>query len=419
MVTTRKRVKAASLSASYHAKALNTASGGATALSEDTWDRVFGCLPGHYLILARVCCAWRARCERLADPHISAQRTVYSAVTSVQLAEWALALGRSDDSARDRESWRLLHRQLTDHALRRGDLPTLKRLHALRRLTDVRLAACSLAAESGRLDVLRWVRGIGCPWSGDFYPAAARGGNVHVLAYAHENGCPLLESRSLCTTGDRAAAGGHLDVLRWLQDHGCALTAGAMSQAAGGGHMNAMRWLPEQGHYLMRWTLADAAGGGHLDMVQWLRQEGCPWDEEACSSAARGGHLNVLRWLRQEPQGCPWGANTCAAAAECGSLKMLQWLREEGCPWNALACAKAASGGHLSVLQWLRESGCPWDQRVLHWTCWRHRQLIDNQRYAIKRVAIADWALANGCPCDEAAMVAYRRWRRVAYGKGA
>ncbi|KAG5186671.1 hypothetical protein JKP88DRAFT_254429 [Tribonema minus] len=207
MVTTRKRVKAASLSTSYHANALDTASGGATALSEgeklswlperrsdsegplvkwyakcethgskcsttacpssawflsapclsderlpdnerlaatfyaDTWDRVFGCLPGHYLILASACCAWRARYERLAaHPHISAQRTVYSAVTSVQQAEWALALGRSDDSARGRESWQVLHRQLTDHALRRGDLPAVKRLHALRRLTDVRLA---------------------------------------------------------------------------------------------------------------------------------------------------------------------------------------------------------------------------------------------------------------------------------------
>lgn len=154
-----------------------------------------------------------------------------------------------------------------------------------------------------------------------------------------------------------AARGGHIDVLRWLRGRGCPWDEQTCEQAAAGGHLSLLQWARARGCPWNEWTCEAAAAGGHLDVLQWARARGCPWNRCTFFAAARHGDLVVLDFLRREA--CPWDAWTCAGAAQGGHLHVLKWLRRHGCPWNASTCKHAAYYGHARVLEWAIEQGCP------------------------------------------------------------
>jgi hypothetical protein len=47
-----------------------------------------------------------------------------------------------------------------------------------------------MAAKRGHLEVLKWARANGCPWTSDTCSYAAKGGHLQVLKWARANGCP-------------------------------------------------------------------------------------------------------------------------------------------------------------------------------------------------------------------------------------
>ena len=113
-----------------------------------------------------------------------------------------------------------------------------------------------------------------------FCEQMARKGNLELLKYAHENGCP------------------------WDKD-----------------------------------TCSEAAYHGHLECLKYAHENGCPWDESTCSAAAEKGHLECLKYAHEN--GCPWDERTCKWAAYYGHLECLKYAREHGCPGaeDALRCA--------------------------------------------------------------------------------
>ena len=50
------------------------------------------------------------------------------------------------------------------------------------------------AAISGNLELVRWLRGKGCPWNLWTCNLAVGSGHVEVLRWARENGCPWMAS---------------------------------------------------------------------------------------------------------------------------------------------------------------------------------------------------------------------------------
>ena len=49
---------------------------------------------------------------------------------------------------------------------------------------------CAQAAENGHLDVLQWLRANGCPWNERTCAVAEEKGHLEVLQWALANGCP-------------------------------------------------------------------------------------------------------------------------------------------------------------------------------------------------------------------------------------
>ena len=98
-----------------------------------------------------------------------------------------------------------------------------------------------------------------------FCEEMALSGNLVLLQYLHENGCPWDEEACFA-----AAFGGHLECLKYLHEKGC-------------------RWD--------EMTCTFAAHNGHFDCLKYACENGCPWNVWACSNVAGSGHLEFLKYL--------------------------------------------------------------------------------------------------------------------------
>ena len=77
--------------------------------------------------------------------------------------------------------------------------------------------ACDYAAESGYIDILKYVLAHGCPFDELTCAMAARGGQLEILKFLrNELNCPW-DYRTVFI----AAAMGHLDVLKWTIANSC------------------------------------------------------------------------------------------------------------------------------------------------------------------------------------------------------
>ncbi len=236
----------------------------------------------------------------------------------------------------------------------------MKRIHTLKTIikffnkneNELKYHFCNIAAEVGRLDLLKWARK-----------------QVPPLKWGYE-------------TCQAAAKGGHLHILQWLRNKD--------------NNNEVLDQDRERNKDFCNWnayTCAAAAENGHLELLVWCRNREihgdyiCPWASyykntivNACSSAAKGGHLNILRWLRNRTDDddildsarenliefmCPFEPNVFSNAAQRGHLDILEWAYTQNYNWTANqirqvlfnfdnACVEAAKAGHLNVLRWLR-----------------------------------------------------------------
>jgi hypothetical protein len=129
-----------------------------------------------------------------------------------------------------------------------------------------------------------------------------------------------------------AGMNGHIDVIEWLvRTEGRKLTPRLCSAAAANGQLKVLTWARENGCPWDESTCGFAAASGHLEVLKWARENGCSWNAWTCAEAARFGRLEVLQWAKEK--GCLWNKYTCEYAAGFGHLEVLKWARENGCPW--------------------------------------------------------------------------------------
>ena len=385
-------------------------------------DRVSACIidfseAENFLFLALVCRQWlRSWGERVRETRpITASRTI------AQLCE---------ASENDLPLYDLCSRSA---ALRRRDL-----LYYGKILGSPWGNSMPNAAALNDLDMVKFMRKIGCPMDSNTFEVMCFNGNIEAMKYLMQSGCPT----GRCVV--YAASSANLEALTWLKDNGCRLEADGFaaacltgsteailwfennncgwdervtSHAAGSGNLAALKLVVGLGYKWGTETTKAAAGLENMDAFVWLREEGCPWGQSTCIQASRDGRLSTIVWARA--RGCDWGPNVCSLAARYGHFHVLKWAKENGCEWNsttlcaaaargrldilewALAndcpsvndvnvCASAASGSHLRVLKWLREEkGFAWDVNTLAFAA-------DTGCYPI-----VEYCLSEGCPMDD------------------
>ena len=72
------------------------------------------------------------------------------------------------------------------------------------------------AARFGNLEILKYLHENGCPWYSDTCSSAADGGHLMCLTYAHEHGCKWEED-----TCSFAAKKGHIKCLKYAHENNC------------------------------------------------------------------------------------------------------------------------------------------------------------------------------------------------------
>jgi hypothetical protein len=101
-------------------------------------------------------------------------------------------------------------------AARRGHLEVLR--WAVGNGWTMNIWTAANAARGGHLDLLRWAVDNGCPWESHTCAWAAEGGHLDCLKYAREHARPCEWGH---TTTRAAAFRGDLEMLRWAVDRGC------------------------------------------------------------------------------------------------------------------------------------------------------------------------------------------------------
>ena len=128
---------------------------------------------------------------------------------------------------------------------------------------------CYEVARMNKLEYLVWAREVkNCDWDSWTIEEAAEQGNLAMVKYCVDNGCPMDEHACLA-----AAQEGHLDVLKYLHENDCPW------------YSRACYW---------------AAGKGHLDVLKYLHENDCPWNSDACFWAHLGNHDYCLNYLIEQ-----------------------------------------------------------------------------------------------------------------------
>jgi len=101
---------------------------------------------------------------------------------------------------------------------------------------------CGRVAEMNKLEYLVWLREVkNCHWNSWTINRAAKQGNLAMVKYCVENGCPMDECACWF-----AAKEGHLDVLKYLHENDCPWHSRACFYAHRYNHVDCLNYLIEQ-----------------------------------------------------------------------------------------------------------------------------------------------------------------------------
>jgi ankyrin repeat protein len=180
------------------------------------------------------------------------------------------------------------------------------------------------AASMGCIEVLKYIRSVGCVIGREVYSSAIYAGKLDVIKY--------LESIDIRNNNDYILA-------------------------AESGQFEIFKHVYTLGHNDL-YLFYRAVHGGNIDIVKFLYSQGCPWDEYACQIAASRGYFDILKYLHEN--GCLWNDDVTYGAAEKGNLKVLNYAVTHGCGININTCIEAALCKQkfhiIGYLQSLRET---------------------------------------------------------------
>ena len=165
---------------------------------------------------------------------------------------------------------------------------------------------CLAVAVTNKLEFLKWAREEKkCEWDHRTSNMAMLKGNLEMLRYCVDNGCPLR--KDICVI---AAQVGHLDVLKFLIDEKKFEydVRKVMRSAGYSGNLDILKYLIEDKKYNNDnsniASFLDAVRSGHLDCVKYFLEEAKipeafkTWHDIA--DARYFGHHEVLNYLREK-----------------------------------------------------------------------------------------------------------------------
>jgi hypothetical protein len=273
-----------------------------------------------------------------------------------------------------------------------GHIPVLEWM--LENFFDIRYDVLHIAAKSGNLETVKWIRyNLKIPITTKVMAGAARSGVKEIVEWlciecgkleeddeGDEDDYKLLFNEEVF---DEACISGDFEFMKWLHSKGCPVGPQSCSIVAPSGNLEAVKWLhglsvkphedvctnaaEERYFEIVKWALENnypcdedtiydsAIYDDNVEMVEWLYSRGFPVPESICAIAASSMSIGVIKWGHD--RGFPLDEEFCAEAASCGLLDVIVWARERGCPWDSSVYDRAALEGHVSVMQYAKDNG--------------------------------------------------------------
>jgi len=217
-------------------------------------------------------------------------------------------------------------------------------------------SACTFAAASGKLEILKLLRARSFPWSSACTALAAYAGHLETLVWSIENGCDCDE-----WTFDCAAAGEDMPCVSYLHQNGCPWDQETFQIAASLGSLEFLKYGNEHGCPWGRDTCVQAAVHNNIDCLKYAHENGCTWDVFTTACAALHGNMECLVYAMNN--GCPADAFVCNSAIVGKHVDCLRYAHQHGCGWNFISSVRAVESGNLDCFKYLANNGCPYDAR--------------------------------------------------------
>jgi hypothetical protein len=161
------------------------------------------------------------------------------------------------------------------------------------------------AIQSGRLELVRYlIIDQGCVVDGLCIIHTASNGHLHIIeSLLHPNRYRELYTSDVFTS---AAESGNLELIRFLHQHNVPCSYQAMDQAARAGHLHVVKFL--HGHRTEGCStdaMDGAAAGGFLDIVKFLHENRSEGLKHGVTDARKYGHMDVLKFfMENRPYDC-------------------------------------------------------------------------------------------------------------------
>jgi hypothetical protein len=176
----------------------------------------------------------------------------------------------------------------------------------------------------------------------DFVPALARGHLAFVQWILSQS---VLRRGDRAFAVAYAAESGSMDLVRWLVDEkGCRITNDAALAAARAGQLDFLRWVHGQVGGNLQPAVKVAARNGLVHVLEWLIEQGCEVTEETVYEAARAPTTATLAFLLDRRY--PYDEETlvlssCKTSRTSEVLKFLIATKQMQC--DPAACREASA----------------------------------------------------------------------------
>ena len=165
---------------------------------------------------------------------------------------------------------------------------------------------CWEVTKTNKLELLKWAREEKeCEWDYKTINTAAYQGNLEMVQYCVANQCPM-DGRACAY----AAESGHLEVLKYLHEEVKAPWGWRTAFfAAKNGHLHILEYLFERKYdKYSEAACVWAAQSGHLDCLKYLHETAkAPWNSLAVREAHRNNHSECLQYLLDNDCPLPTG----------------------------------------------------------------------------------------------------------------
>ncbi|KAL4113574.1 hypothetical protein QTP88_017181 [Uroleucon formosanum] len=203
---------------------------------------------------------------------------------------------------------------------------------------------------------LKYLHERGCPWSVETFARAASTGDLDCLKYLQANGCPW--DVSTCTN---AVKNQHFSCLEFVVNNGCPLNSPQPAlEAASIGNLTILKYLHERGCPWIIETCTLAALRGDIEYLKHARAKGCPWNTRTLGTPLIYMYKVCSKLMKRIK--CKWDNSICSMAI--GKYKQpecIEYLWRNGCPLRIGTCSAGSGDGRMDCLLFEPDHNCKWD----------------------------------------------------------